>query len=539
MPRRVAPPSLADAIYRQLKEDIFEFRLLPGDRFSEGEIAERMAASRTPVRQALYRLQREGQVQVHFRSGWQVSPLDFERFEELYDQRTVLELEAVRRLCLRPEFEQNQTLLQLGRTWLVQPEQRLHDEGIAGEIYLFKNNTDSAGNSYGCHENYLVGRSGEFTRLADVLIPFGSVDPLADGAPDRVAEQLGFGAAFAFASSAEVFDEIRRFSNPRTGYDLRGVDYDRLRRSPVQWPAPPKSGDRNPIRYLNDGVSQDAYVDATGRRPRLAFPTPSRRAVFHPRPHVDPAERPDADYPLVLNTGRLQHQWHTMTKTGRVDKLNRLNGRPFVEVHPEDATPLGIVDGASVEVTSRRGRVVLPAVVTDRVRPGDCFAPFHWNDEQGPDLTINAVTNDAVDPDSLQPEFKAYQAQVIKNAQTMAQVFIDNGYDVVSGGTENHLFLLSLIKQDITGKDADAALGRAFITVNKNSVPNDPRSPFVTSGLRIGTPAVTTRGFKEDECRQLAGWICDVLANIGNDEVEGRVREQVKALCAKFPVYGN
>jgi glycine hydroxymethyltransferase len=141
--------------------------------------------------------------------------------------------------------------------------------------------------------------------------------------------------------------------------------------------------------------------------------------------------------------------------------------------------------------------------------------------------------------EALQPEFKTYQAQVIKNAQTMAQVFIENGYDVVSGGTENHLFLLSLIKQDITGKDADAALGRAFITVNKNSVPNDPRSPFVTSGLRIGTPAVTTRGFKEDECRQLAGWICEVLANIGNDEVEGRVREQVKALCAKFPVYGN
>ena len=141
--------------------------------------------------------------------------------------------------------------------------------------------------------------------------------------------------------------------------------------------------------------------------------------------------------------------------------------------------------------------------------------------------------------EALQPEFKAYQAQVIKNAQTMAQVFIDNGYDVVSGGTQNHLFLLSLIKQDITGKDADAALGRAFITVNKNSVPNDPRSPFVTSGLRIGTPAVTTRGFKEDECRQLAGWICEVLANIGNDEIEGRVREQVKALCAKFPVYAN
>lgn len=140
--------------------------------------------------------------------------------------------------------------------------------------------------------------------------------------------------------------------------------------------------------------------------------------------------------------------------------------------------------------------------------------------------------------EALLPEFKTYQQQVIKNAQTMASVFMENGYDVVSGGTENHLFLLSLIKQDITGKEADAALGRAFITVNKNSVPNDPRSPFVTSGLRIGTPAVTTRGFKEDECRQLAGWICEVLANIGDDSVETKVREQVKALCARFPVYG-
>jgi glycine hydroxymethyltransferase len=141
--------------------------------------------------------------------------------------------------------------------------------------------------------------------------------------------------------------------------------------------------------------------------------------------------------------------------------------------------------------------------------------------------------------EALQPEFKAYQQQVVKNAQAMAKVFIDNGYDVVSGGTENHLFLLSLIKQEITGKDADAALGRAFITVNKNSVPNDPRSPFVTSGLRIGTPAVTTRGFQEGECRQLAGWICEILANLGDASVEERIREQVKALCAKFPVYGQ
>ena len=140
--------------------------------------------------------------------------------------------------------------------------------------------------------------------------------------------------------------------------------------------------------------------------------------------------------------------------------------------------------------------------------------------------------------EAMSDEFKAYQQQVVKNASAMAQVFIDRGYDVVSGGTKNHLFLVSLIKQDITGKDADAALGRAHITVNKNAVPNDPRSPFVTSGLRIGTPAITTRGFGEAESRELAGWICDILDNLDDEAVNSRVREQVAALCARFPVYG-
>jgi len=140
--------------------------------------------------------------------------------------------------------------------------------------------------------------------------------------------------------------------------------------------------------------------------------------------------------------------------------------------------------------------------------------------------------------EAMGDEFKAYQQQVVKNASAMAEVFIERGYDVVSGGTKNHLFLVSLIKQDITGKDADAALGRAHITVNKNAVPNDPRSPFVTSGLRIGTPAVTTRGFGESECRDLAGWMCDILDNLEDDAVNARVREQVEALCARFPVYG-
>ena len=140
--------------------------------------------------------------------------------------------------------------------------------------------------------------------------------------------------------------------------------------------------------------------------------------------------------------------------------------------------------------------------------------------------------------EAMSEEFKTYQQQVVKNASAMAQVFVDRGYDVVSGGTKNHLFLVSLIKQDITGKDADAALGRAHITVNKNAVPNDPRSPFVTSGLRIGTPAITTRGFGESECRDLAGWICDILDNLDDEAVNSRVREQVSALCARFPVYG-
>lgn len=143
--------------------------------------------------------------------------------------------------------------------------------------------------------------------------------------------------------------------------------------------------------------------------------------------------------------------------------------------------------------------------------------------------------------EAMDPEFKTYQQQVVKNAQAMAGVFIERGFDIVSGGTEDHLFLLSLIKQGLTGKDADASLGRAHITVNKNAVPGDPQSPFVTSGLRIGTPAVTTRGFGEGECRELAGWICDILDVMANGEdtaaIEAEVKGKVEAVCANFPVY--
>ena len=137
-------------------------------------------------------------------------------------------------------------------------------------------------------------------------------------------------------------------------------------------------------------------------------------------------------------------------------------------------------------------------------------------------------------------EFREYQQQVVKNAQVMADTFIGRGIKIVSGGTQNHLMLVDLIGRDYTGKDADAALGEAFITVNKNAVPNDPRSPFITSGLRVGTPAITTRGFKEAETIELTGWMCDVLDSLesGNSEqVIPEVKAKVLEICARFPVY--
>ncbi|MEV8541543.1 bifunctional nitrate reductase/sulfite reductase flavoprotein subunit alpha [Streptomyces sp. NPDC051572] len=241
-------------------------------------------------------------------------------------------------------------------------------------------------------EGVLVNSERTLTLARPVVAPPG------EAMPDwriiaSVACAMGYEKGFSYDSAEQVFDEIRQFWNPVTGWDLRGVTYERLRSTPVQWPAAEEDGpDRNPIRYVGGG--------------ELRFPTASGRAVFHARPHMPAAELPDDDYPFVLNTGRLQHQWHTLTKTGKVAKLNKLNPGPFVELHPQDARELGITEGDSVEVASRRGRAVLPAVVTDRVRPGNCFAPFHWNDLFGEYLSVNAVTNDAVDPVSFQPEFK-------------------------------------------------------------------------------------------------------------------------------------
>ena len=245
-----------------------------------------------------------------------------------------------------------------------------------------------------------------------------AVDPPGEACPDwtlvaRVAQAMGYGAAFNFDSASDVFDEIRQLDNPQTGYDLRGMSYDRLRyEGSLQWPCSPGGENRNPISYL--------LPDKGGAgRPAIRFATESGRASFFARPHLTPAELPDEQFPLVLTTGRCPHQWHTMTKTGKVPALNRLNPGPFLELHPEDAEPLGIKEGDLVEVRSRRGRAVYPVRVTERIRPGCCFAPFHWNDLFGENLAINAATSDAVDPISKQPEFKFCAVKVAKIADAV------------------------------------------------------------------------------------------------------------------------
>ncbi|MCF8588311.1 bifunctional nitrate reductase/sulfite reductase flavoprotein subunit alpha [Gordonia liuliyuniae] len=225
-----------------------------------------------------------------------------------------------------------------------------------------------------------------------------AVAPPGDSRPDwrliaDVGAAMGCGDAFDYPDAAAVFDELSGFHNPTTGWDVRGASHERLRHGPVQWPAAPGCSDRNPIRY-RDGDT-------------LRFPTADGRARFLPRPFLPPAELPDDEYPVVLTTGRLAHQWHTMTKTGRVAKLNRLDPSSFVQLHPDTAAQHGVADDDRVVVASRRGSVTVPARVTTDIAPGCCFVPMHFNDAAGPDLAVNGVTSDAVDPDSLQPEFKA------------------------------------------------------------------------------------------------------------------------------------
>ncbi|MCO6441523.1 MAG: serine hydroxymethyltransferase [Nitrococcus mobilis] len=181
-----------------------------------------------------------------------------------------------------------------------------------------------------------------------------------------------------------------------------------------------------------------------------------------------------------------------------------------------------------------RGGLIL-ARANDRVEKALQSLVFPGT-QGGPLMHIIAAKAVAL-KEALEPAFTDYQQRVLANSRAMAATVMDRGFQVVSGGTDNHLFLIDLIKQGMTGKEADAALGRANITVNKNAVPNDPQSPFVTSGLRIGSPAVTTRGFGEAEVRQLAGWICDILDDIHNEQIIARVRSQVLEICRRFPVY--
>jgi len=325
-----------------------------------------------------------------------------------------------------------------------------------------------------------------------------AVDPPGDALPDwliiaRVAAEMGFAAAFDYTDATEIFEEIRGFSNPATGYDLRGISYERLRRGPVQWPVAHPDGDgRNPIRYLNDGVSQPLVERAGGGRPRLSFPTASGRALFYPRPHLPAAELPDDDYPFVLNTGRLQHQWHTLTKTGKVAKLGRLNPRSFVEIHPDDAARLGVAADDPVEVASRRGRAVLPAVVTDRVLPGTCFAPFHWNDLFGEYLSVNAVTNDAIDPISFQPEFKVCAVSLARVA-------------VVAAAATTPVDDADAAADTPVAAPADTPVAAPADAAADTSVPSD--APISALAGALGVADIPAPRFDDEQRRYLAGFL--------------------------------
>ncbi len=268
-------------------------------------------------------------------------------------------------------------------------------------------------------EGVMINSERNITLMQEAVNPPG--EAMADWEIiARVACEMGFSEGFSFNSAADVFEEIKQSYNPKTGYDLRGVNYERLRQDPLQWPCADEESARNPIRYLNNGVNQTLKTNADGSVPVLQFATESGKAIFHARPHVSPAEMPDAEFPLVLNTGRVQHQWHTLTKTGKIATLNKLNPGTFVEIHPQDATELGIKNKDKVEIRSRRGYAILPAVVTDRVQPGCCFAPIHWNDVYGDNLCINAVTSDKIDAISQQPELKI-AAVALKRVEVFAE----------------------------------------------------------------------------------------------------------------------
>ncbi|MES2676193.1 MAG: bifunctional nitrate reductase/sulfite reductase flavoprotein subunit alpha [Pseudomonadota bacterium] len=333
-----------------------------------------------------------------------------------------------------------------------------------------------------------------------------AVSPPGEALPDwqiiaRVACEMGYADSFSYNSAEEIFEEIKCSYNPKTGYDLRGISYERLRDSSIQWPcANEESSSRNPIRYLNNGVNQTLKTDADGNKPQLLFATESGKATFFPRPHVNAKEMPDGDYPFALNTGRLQHQWHTLTKTGKITTLNKLNPSPFVEIHPEDALELGIKNNDKVEVRSRRGYAILPAQLSDRVARGNCFAPFHWNDIYGENLTINAVTSDAVDAISQQPELKVC-AVTLK----LVEVFISDA-----------------------GKIPQATTAMIF------AAPNEEASMSMISNFAdsLGLSSTTKPALSIAESRYLSGFISGLQAT-------AKHLNAVPALPADAPIDSN
>lgn len=354
-------------------------------------------------------------------------------------------------------------------------------------------------------EGVMINSERNITLMQEAVNPPG--EAMADWEIiARVACEMGFGDGFSFTSAAEVFEEIKQSYNPKTGYDLRGVSYARLRESPLQWPCADETSTRNPIRYLNTGINQPLKLIADGSKPLLQFATDSGKAIFHARPHVNPAEMPDQEFPMVLNTGRVQHQWHTLTKTGKIPTLNKLNPGTFIEINPQDATELGIKNKDKVEIRSRRGYAILPAVVTDRVQPGCCFAPIHWNDVYGDNLCINAVTSDKVDAISQQPELK-----IAAVALKRVEVFVEANELEFAGASAAPAY--------------DYTSAKAFAVVAEET----SMTLIKSFAEKIGVVEVVAPSFSDVERNYLSGYISGLQAT-------AKLITAVPALPADAPI---
>ena len=322
-----------------------------------------------------------------------------------------------------------------------------------------------------------------------------AVEPPGEACADwdiiaRVAREMGFASGFNYASAAEIFDEIRETANPITGYDLRGMSYERLRRAAMQWPCGPDEENGRAIRYLGSSNSERPSSGSV-----IRFPTESGRAHFFARPHLPSAELPGEEFPFILTTGRCAHQWHTMTKTGKVPALNKLNPGPFLEIHPEDAETLGVREGDSVEVKSRRGLAVYPARVTGNIRPGCCFAPIHWNDLFGENLAINAATSEALDPISKQPEFKFCAVQIVKVPVSATAATAENAaFDDGPFTLEQKEYLLAFVAGMIASGRGSPALARGL----------PPKAPF-SAAQRMWANGVFAGAFSDAQASRAVG----------------------------------